>query len=320
MSARNFQLLVTDYDLGWTNGFEILKHVKKRYPEVPVIMFTGTGDQETAVRAMKEGVADYVVKSAMHGTRLRISARTALDHYRQRAILKENEKLAIIGRLTAVIAHEIKNPLDAVSNLLYLTEKDPQKVGEYLPLARREISRIEQITNRTIGFYRQSPQAARVNVGEILDDILALYERRLEFENISVRKTYRELELTSFPDEVRQVCSNLILNAIDAIGQNGTITLRVRASRSWTNFEQAGIRITVADTGLGIASENRGRVFEAFFTTKGQKGVGLGLWVTKTIVEQRGGSIRVHSLKRPDGSGTCFSVFFPNEPPASANP
>ncbi|MBV9622959.1 MAG: response regulator [Acidobacteria bacterium] len=158
LSARNFQLLVTDYDLGWTNGFEILKHVKKRCPEVPVIMFTGTGDQETAVRAMKEGVADYVVKSAMHGTRLRISARTALDHYRQRAILKENEKLAIIGRLTAVIAHEIKNPLDAVSNLLYLTEKDPQKVGEYLPLARREISRIEQITNRTIGFYRQSPK------------------------------------------------------------------------------------------------------------------------------------------------------------------
>ena len=314
LNDRNFQLLITDYDLRWSNGFEVLKQSRKRCPDVPVIMFTGTGDQETAVRAMREGVSDYVVKSAKHRTRLRISARSALDQQRQRTILRENEKLAIIGRLMATIAHEINNPLDAVSNLLYLAEKEPEKMREYLPIARQEVARIEQITSRTLGFYRESTKPIKVNVAQILDDVMLLYQKRLQFANISVETRYEKPEVTTFPGEMRQVLSNLLVNAIDAIGQNGTIRIHVHPSG---NGDRTGVRITLSDTGPGIAPEHRTRVFDPFFTTKGERGTGLGLWVTKGIVEQHGGTIRFRSCATPGRRGTCFSVFFPDESAAA---
>jgi signal transduction histidine kinase len=313
LNARDFQLVVTDYQIRWTDGFAVLHEVKKRCPDVPVIMFTATGDQETAVRAMKEGVSDYVVKSAKHRLRLRISARAALDHYRQRKVLRENEKLAVIGRLMATIAHEINNPLDAVSNLLYLAEQRPDKAKEYLATARDEIANVAQITSRTLGFYRESPNPIRFSVTDLVDDILLLYRRRLEFQNIAVRKEYEAAEVISFPGEMRQVLSNLVANALDAVGQNGRIMIRVRPSRGWVDGQQQGVRVTVSDSGPGIAHENRARMFEPFFTTKGVKGTGLGLWVSKGIVQQRGGTMRFRSSTTRERSGTCFSVFFPNE-------
>jgi signal transduction histidine kinase len=210
----------------------------------------------------------------------------------------------------ATIAHEINNPLDAVSNLLYLAEKEPQKMREYLSIARREVARIEQITSRTLGFYRESTKPVKVDVAQIVDDVLLLYQKRIEFAKIALEKRFNKVEVTTFPGELRQVFSNLLVNAIDAIGENGTIKIHVHRCRQG---EHPGARVTVSDTGLGIAPQDRARIFDPFYTTKGERGTGLGLWVTKGIVEQHGGTIRFRSSAARDQHGTCFSVFFPDE-------
>ena len=242
------------------------------------------------------------------------------ERKRNEEALRRTEKLAATGRLAASIAHEINNPLEAMTNLLFLLRNFSnldENALNYVGMAENELRRITEITQQTLRFYRQSTLPARANMGELLDSVVALFHTHLTRAGVEVEKRYAEnVELYCFSGEVRQVMANLVGNAIDASKPGGRIEVRARRSRSWHEPHQEGVRFTVADTGAGMSPEVRRRIFEAFFTTKEMTGTGLGLWVSHEIVLKHQGSIRVRSRVAADGqtSGTVFHLFFPDLP------
>ncbi|PYP86760.1 MAG: hypothetical protein DMG65_18310 [Candidatus Angelobacter sp. Gp1-AA117] len=243
------------------------------------------------------------------------AAKIARDITESRRIdraLRTTEKLAAAGRLAATVAHEINNPLESVTNLVYLAQRDLQdnpRVSGYLQLASRELDRVAHIARQTLGFYRDTSSPAWFHVTEALDDLLLLYETRFQTRNIQVARQYQcDLQIRALAGEFRQALSNIITNAIDAMPQGGKCFIRVSASRAWNDFGIPGVRITIVDTGTGIAPQHRKSLFQPFFTTKTDIGTGLGLWITRNIVEKHQGAIRVKS--RP-GAGTAFSIFLP---------
>jgi PAS domain S-box-containing protein len=229
--------------------------------------------------------------------------------------LRITEKLAAAGRLAATVAHEINNPLEAVTNLVYLAKTDvhnTELVAEYLEMASRELDRVAHITRQTLGFYRDTSLPLRFSVTRTLDDLLSLYERRFESRRITVLKQYEgNIEVKALVGEVRQAFSNLIGNAIDAMPSGGTLVIRATQTHSWNGSQRPGVRITILDTGSGIESRHKKSLFQPFFTTKEDVGTGLGLWITRSIVEKHGGSIRVKSRTEADDHGTAFSIFLP---------
>jgi PAS domain S-box-containing protein len=229
--------------------------------------------------------------------------------------LRTTEKLAAAGRLAATVAHEINNPLTAVTNLVYLAKRDAgdaKRVTAHLDLAGRELDRVAHIARQTLGFYRDTSAPIHFNVAETLDDLLLLYETRFQTRKISLAKQYdKEVEITALAGEIRQALSNLVSNALDAMPEGGTLHLRVSKSQAWTNPELPGVRITIVDTGSGIAPRHRASLFQPFFTTKADVGTGLGLWITRNIVEKHGGSIRLRTRTGPREHGTAFSIFLP---------
>jgi signal transduction histidine kinase len=225
------------------------------------------------------------------------------------------EKLAATGRLAASIAHEINNPLEAVTNLVYLARKQPLKGEEYLKLADRELDRIAQITRNTLGFYRDSASPTRVNISEVLEEVLALYARKLQFKKIALHSDYGAgVEILGYPGEIRQIFANLIANAIEALPEEGILTVRAVRATSLNGAGKPGVRITFLDTGSGIAPKDRRKIFEPFYTTKKDVGTGLGLWLTLGLVEKHNGSIRVRSSVQSGKTWTVFSVFLPERP------
>jgi PAS domain S-box-containing protein len=230
--------------------------------------------------------------------------------------LRTTEKLAAAGRLAATVAHEINNPLEAIANLVYLAKRDlphPEKVASHLNSAKQELSRVAHITRQTLGFYRDASSPGRFNVPGALDDLLRLYERRFETRNIRVVKHYDDdADVVALGGEIRQALSNLVTNALDAMPSGGILALRVRKAREWSNAQLRGIRITIADSGSGIAPKDKQSLFQPFFTTKTDVGTGLGLWITRGIVEKHGGSIRVKS-RTGANHGTIFSIFLPSD-------
>jgi len=232
--------------------------------------------------------------------------------------LRASEKLAATGRLAASIAHEINNPLESVANLLYMIEHHAgldDTARNYARLAEQELERMDKIVKQTLGFYREAAAPVPVRVAGVLDNVLELYGRKIQRAGVRVRKNYRfDGEIHAFPGEMRQVFSNLLINALEACGDGGAISLHVTRSRDWTEPQRQGVRVTIADNGPGIPPENLHHIFEPFFTTKGEQGTGLGLWISYGIVQKHGGRIRVRSRTGPRRRGTCFSVFLPGEP------
>jgi len=248
----------------------------------------------------------------------------ASDRKRSEEALRRTEKLAVTGRLAASIAHEINNPLEAVTNLLFLLrnlEDLPEPAQEYLAMTEKEVRRVSEITQQTLRFYRQPTQPARSSMGEILDSVLNLYQSRANALALQVERDYDvDLTLFCFAGEIRQVLANLVGNSIDACGAGGRLLVRARRSHDWKNAEVEGVRIAVADTGSGMDPEVRQHIFEAFFTTKETTGTGLGLWVSREIVLKHHGSMRVRSRSAPadssaanHGTGTVFQIFIPDE-------
>ncbi len=229
--------------------------------------------------------------------------------------LRTTEKLAAAGRLAATVAHEINNPLEAVNNLVFLAKRDVRdtnKVAEYLGLAERELQRVAHIARQTLGFYRDTSSTTRFGVSKTLDDLLFLYEKRFEARNIRVIKQYKNnSEITAFAGEIRQAFSNLISNAIDAMPSGGSLVIRISETREWRNSFQPGVRVTILDTGTGIPLHARKSLFEPFFTTKSDVGTGLGLWITRNIVEKHHGNMRFVTRTGPPDHGTAFSIFLP---------
>jgi PAS domain S-box-containing protein len=245
-------------------------------------------------------------------------ARDITAQTRAEEALRRNEKLATAGRLAAVVAHEINNPLEAVTNLLYLARHDPARQPEYLDQAEREVERVAAFAHQTLGFVRETSAPDTVNVADILDSVLQLYQRRLQTKHIRVEKQYESgVTLCGYTAELRQLFSNLIINATDAMDYGGRLLLRVRRIEHWNHCSRSGVRITVADNGSGIAPKNAARIFEPFFTTKEELGTGLGLWFSQGIAQKHGGAIRFRSRTGPGRSGTVFSVFLCGALPAT---
>jgi len=239
--------------------------------------------------------------------------------------LRKTEKLAATGRLAASIAHEINNPLEAITNLLFLLRnfcqlQDPAL--NYVVMAEHEAHRIAEITQQTLRFYRQSTLPTRAKMSELLDSVLTLFHGKLEALNIQVERDYNpELDVFCFAGEIRQVFANLVGNAIDAISAGGRLFIRARRSRSWKDPAQTGVRFLVADTGEGMEPAVRERAFEAFFTTKEVTGTGLGLWVSQEIIVKHNGLVHVRSRTASQDpaaqgktSGAVFQLFIPDNP------
>jgi PAS domain S-box-containing protein len=227
--------------------------------------------------------------------------------------LLQSEKLAAVGRLATSIAHEINNPLEAVTNLLYLARNRavPPEVDEYLKAADYELRRVSVIANQTLRFHKQASSPQPIEAADLFTTVLSIYEGRLRNSNISVEISHRTQEaVVCFSGDVRQVLNNLIGNAIDAMSRGGRLIIRSNASTDWTT-NRKGIVLTVADSGSGIAREHMERIFEPFFTTKGIGGTGLGLWVSKEVVSRHRGALRVRSSDAPNCSGTVFRFFLP---------
>jgi signal transduction histidine kinase len=228
--------------------------------------------------------------------------------------LRNNERLTITGRLAATVAHEIHNPLDAITNLLYLIAQGTQEAQtqDYVSLASQELERVVQITRQFLTFQRESVHPVPVRIEEIIDNVLALYARKISYAGITIeKKVLFDGSLLAHPGEMRQVVANLVGNSIDAVQhRHGRIQIRVYFSRQWRSG-RTGLRLVIADNGPGIATGIQNKIFEAFFTTKGERGTGLGLWISREIIDKYEGTIRLRSSTRLDRSGTCFSVFLP---------
>jgi PAS domain S-box-containing protein len=230
--------------------------------------------------------------------------------------IRNSERLAVAGRMAATIAHEINNPLEAVTNILFLLGRNEplsEKGAEYVRAAQEELRRVGQITRTTLGLHRERDTAiAPVNISELLDSILLLYNRRLATLGVKLeRKFESEGRVMGVAGELRQVFSNLIANATDALAASGTkLVVHIRNSRDWKHPQRPGVSVNIADDGAGMTPETRASLFQPFFSTKGDKGTGVGLWVSNGIVSKHAGSIHVRSTTGAR-HGTCFSVFLP---------
>jgi PAS domain S-box-containing protein len=242
--------------------------------------------------------------------------------------LIQSEKLAAVGRLASSISHEINNPLEAITNLLYLINlSDDLSPGAraYLHTAQSELSRVCQIATQTLRFHRQAVRATHVTAADLVDAVLNLYQGRLANSSIKVEACYAtQTRILCFENDIRQVLNNLIANAIDAMRQGGRLIVRAHDATDHSGYSRKvrrGIRITIADTGHGMSAEVRERLFEPFYTTKDLNGTGLGLWISAGIVRRHLGRLAFRSTQHPVHHGTIFSLFLPwaeePSPPAS---
>ncbi len=241
-------------------------------------------------------------------------ARDISDRKRAEEALLRSEKLASVGRMATTIAHEINNPLAAVTNTLFLIQgiaELPESAREYLDIADAELRRVAHITRQTLGFYREFAAPSVVCVGSTMDSAIELLKNKIRARGVTVERRYSEqVQVTAVAGELRQVFANLLSNSLDAIGANGTIKLRVSRLQYLRNG-QSYLRVSVADNGSGIDKATLGRIFEPLFTTKVDIGTGLGLWVSKQIVEKHGGFIHVRSRASGPYRGTTFAIYLP---------
>jgi signal transduction histidine kinase len=306
---------------------EVIERARSAEPPIPVLLAGGRVNEPEAIRILREGASEVLQAGEMErlpsaiaralkvrqAAVLQSQAQHELD--RTAVMLRENQKLITIGRLAASIAHEINNPLESITNLLFLLgeERDlSPTVASYLTLAQRELDRVAQISRQTLKFSRETSGPVRARIDELLEEVIALYGRRIMEKNLRVERQYdRAEEAVVYPGEMRQVLSNLITNAVEASSLHGRLRLRIRNTRSWTDPGVHGVRISVGDNGTGIPVDVQRRLGEPFFTTKGQRGTGLGLWVTRSIVQRYGGEIQLRSSIDPGRHGTVFSIFLP---------
>jgi PAS domain S-box-containing protein len=234
---------------------------------------------------------------------------------RAESALRQSEKLAAVGRLAASISHEINNPLEAVTNLLYLLEQatKDQKVRHFVDMAQEELSRVSQIVTHTLRFHRQSTRPRIITPEELLEPTLGLYRARLRNLHIDLEMQHHVAgDVVCYEGDIRQVLNNLIANAIDSMRSGGRLLVRTSRAFLWRSGIR-GVRITVADTGHGIPPAVKSHIFEPFYTTKGNSGTGLGLWISKDIVSKHHGRLQIRSCTGETRSGTVVSLFLPAE-------
>lgn len=236
-----------------------------------------------------------------------------------------NEKLAVAGRLAATIAHEIHNPLDSVSNLLYLMRNgsSEEESVQFMDMAEQELARVTQISRAMLGLYRESKSPVVVDLKDMMQDILLLLERRLTDLGVTITTAMPDhLCVAAFPAELRQVFTNLITNAAEAAGPGGEVKVSINPQTAALDAAgqkmQPGATVTIADNGPGIPEDVRPHLFQPFFTTKGEQGTGLGLWVSRGIINKHGGTITLKSDTSEAAHGTVVSVFLATNPTINA--
>lgn len=305
---------------------EILEEAQRAEAGIPVVFLGGGSRGSSAIRLLHKGAADHILPGHMDRLPLLIE-RVLREHQssvqrhkleteveRAAGLIRESQRLATLGRQASSIAHEINNPLEAISNLLFLAGNEtglPASARKFLIMAQAELERVVAISKQTLNFYREASAPLPVRLSTLVEETLVLYGRRIAEKHLKVMREFgSEDAIAILPGEMRQVFSNLLANAIEATEDGGKLRLRVRKSRCWSDSGILGIRVTIADTGSGMSPEVRRRIGHPFFTTKGQHGTGLGLWVTKSILSHYGGNLLVHT-STGTRHGTVFSVFLP---------
>jgi PAS domain S-box-containing protein len=241
--------------------------------------------------------------------------RDATEARETQEIVHKSEKLAAAARFAATVAHEINNPLEAVCNLIYIAKGTPEMPAaglELLVTAELELERVSHITRQTLGFFREPKAKQPVDLPGVVESVLRIYDNRIKNKQIRIEREFGECPpVHGLAGELTQVVSNLIANATDAVSKGGTIRVKLDC------VEEAGdkmVQVSIADDGPGIEPQHRERIFEPFFTTKKDVGTGLGLWVTKEIVDRHGGRIEVDSASGNGANGIkgcVFSVLLP---------
>jgi PAS domain S-box-containing protein len=240
--------------------------------------------------------------------------RDCTERRSSQASLMRAEKLSAAGKLAASIAHEVNNPLEGITNMLFLASEsaDLIEARQWLEQAQSEVKRLSNITRRTLGFYRESTQPVAYSPADVMEEVISFYVPEAGTKKVQLQALIRtRLETYGVPGELRQVLSNLISNSLDASPNGGLIRLGVRPAADMLDSGRTGLRITVADTGSGIPAGVLQHIFDPFFTTKLDTGTGLGLWVSKELVEKQGGRLRVRSTASGARTGTIFSIFIP---------
>jgi len=231
--------------------------------------------------------------------------------------LLRSEKLLAASRLASSVSHEINNPLEAVTNLMYLARSKAVDAEQqrYLESAEKQLARVAYITNQSLRFHRQQTAPVLIDVAETLREVTLFFEPRMSASDTTLKLEAQPVpRLLCCASEIRQVFGNLIQNGVEAMPTGGRMRVRVRSGTDWRNGAQ-GVRVTIANTGKGMSMQTKKRIYEPFFTTKDGTNTGLGLWVAAGIVERHGGSIQFWSSMNPERSGTAFSVLLPLQPP-----
>ena len=230
-------------------------------------------------------------------------------------LLRKSEKLSAAARLAATVAHEINNPLEAVGNLIYIAKSSPTAspdIISQLAVAEQELERVAHITRQTLGFYRETNEPEQIEIPALIDSVLRLYSNKLNAKNIRLERDFTGCPtITGIMGELKQVISNLVSNAIDAVPHEGTIRFQLK---TYSDGDRASTQLIIEDDGPGIPPENFERIFEPFFTTKKDVGTGLGLWVSREIVERHGGTLDVRSVGNGRVRGASFIITLPCHP------
>lgn len=287
------------------------------HPPIPLIAYVSSEDKSRLLAT--SGLRVFDVVDVSEPDRLAFSVTRAISANSSRAALQREldaakelllscQKSVVIGRLLASVAHEINNPLEAISNLLYLGQRNlskPDEVARCLRMAEEELQRVGDITKQILHFHRDTKTLQDVRLEDVLESIVSLYQNRLETHQIEIVRQFRSrASILAHPGELRQAFSNLVANAIDAMPRGGRLTLRLR------DTHHCQLSVTIADQGQGIEPEALPHLGELLFTTKGEGGTGFGLWVTYQILKKYGASVRVHSSTRLGRSGTTFMLCF----------
>lgn len=334
--SRILGLILTDEALA-KQGLESLRDLISHQPtwsELPIMLLT-SGPKEPQYAALATQVRlefpslsllDRPVRKELLLSAVQVAYRSRLKQLQVRdaaerqhqsdEALRNTEKLAVAGRLVATMAHEVNNPLAALRNLIYLAEHstDLEEARSFTRMASQELERISEIIQHTLQFHRAPATASFTDLSEVVSSAMTLFRGRLREKHIRESVVAPKIYAWCSPGEVRQAIVNLLGNSLDAMHDGGHIYVRV------SNCSALGMRcarITIADTGSGIDPEIRSNLFKQFFTTKGSRGTGLGLWLTRDIVARNNGKLRYRS-RVGFPSGTAFSIYLPGTPPAEA--
>ncbi len=315
-AANRVDVVVSDHLLPGATGTDLARQMKSMRPEIPIVLFSGIVDRSPGT----EHIDSFVEKSEGPEKLLEaIAAVTGKDFGRSstpfllkrhgRSFPKNSDQQA------ATVVHEINNPLDSLANLLYLADAEPNltdNAHHYLTLAREEVRRISQIANAALHGSDGNETAKDTDVPQLLRAVIDFYNSRLLSRRISIdTRCCAGGILAAYAGPLRQLFTNLLLNAVDAMPNGGRLHARVAEAQEWSGERRHGLRLTFADNGCGISSENLQKIFDPFFTTKGSAGSGLGLAFVKDVVNKHAGSLHVRSNTKLGHSGSVFAIFLP---------